>query len=184
MSIPRKSLFAKKASSRNRSRGGAAANRAGDAFESVIMASVRDREGQVVKLKDLPKCGARFHGPGTAHPLPICCDFVGTVVGPGTGIFFDAKSTEDAYGFPLNDEKSLKGHQAEHLFEQREAGAIAGILVEARHLGQYLWLDGKHLGRGRAYIAWHDPRWVKLGATGGLVQFRELVRAYAQGSVT
>jgi hypothetical protein len=163
----------------NRIAGGRRANRTGDSFEKVIFRSVEDSAGKVIELEDLPKCGARFTGKNTAHHLPICCDFIGAVIGPGDGIFFDAKSVgPEAYGIALNDEKIVKDHQAAFLHRMAGAGAIAGILVECRKLGDYRWLDGRHLGRDRAYTAWHDDRWIILGSMLRRVEFRTLVKCY------
>jgi hypothetical protein len=162
----------------SRIRGGKAASRAGDYFERAILAGVRDEAGEFMQLAALPKCGARFTGPGKAHPLPIACDFIGSVVGAGIGVFFDAKSSDDEYGFNLANDKLLKDHQAKYLHRQARAGAIAGILVECRHLGDYRWLHGTHLGPGRAYTAWKDERWLILGETTQQVRMRELVKAY------
>src|SRR4051812_39530084 len=67
--------------------GGKKAARAGDWFERVILAGVRDDAGEFMELSPLPKCGARFTGPGKAHHLPIVCDFIGSVVGAGVGVF-------------------------------------------------------------------------------------------------
>jgi hypothetical protein len=158
--------------------GGKRASRAGDHFERAILAGVRDEAGEFMELAALPKCGAKFTGPRTAHHLPIACDFVGSVVGAGVGVFFDAKSSGEEYGIDLANEKILKGHQATFLHRQASAGAIAGILVECRHLGDYRWLHGTHLGPGRAYTAWHDERWLILGEVARSVKMRELVKAF------
>jgi hypothetical protein len=152
---------------------GRKAQRSGAKFEEKIAASVRDYP--VVSICELPKCGARFTGKGRSHSLPIACDFIGSVCGPGVGLFFDAKSTEKEYGINLAAEKILKAHQASFLHAQALAGAIAGILVECKAKGDCRWLDGRHLGKDRAYTAWHDPRWLSMG---GSVNFGLLVRVY------
>jgi len=163
----------------NRIFGGARANRSGDRFESVVMLSLNVRGVRLLELEALPKSGARFHGRRQAHALPMPCDFIGTVIGRGTAIYFDAKSCgADEYGIALNNAAILKTHQAQFLRTQRAAGAVAGLLVESKRLEEYLWLDATHLGPMRAYTAWHDARWLHLGSTSSVIEFSRLIAAY------
>src|SRR5688572_20326345 len=72
--------------------GGVSAHVAGEDFESVVTASVLDREGRVLALSHLPKSGARFIGKERYIAQPIDFDFTGSVAATGQAIHFDAKS--------------------------------------------------------------------------------------------
>jgi len=127
-----------------------------------------------VCIEKLPPCGGRYIGKGRLINEPIPCDFVGSIPACGKAIFFDAKSSTDDSGFQLSDPHKLKPHQRAFLRQQADAGAVAGILVECKALGSYLWLYGESLRHDR--IGWNDDRWLDLGPTSGVVRFDWLIR--------
>lgn len=157
-----------------RRRGGRRAQRGGEDLEARIVAACGP--GGAIELEPLPKSGARFTGGGQAHALPIACDFVGCVRGSGRAINFDAKRVGAAVaGLRIADPKILKPHQAKYLARMDRAGAIAGVLVECERLGDYRWLDGRHL-LGECSVRWEDPRWLVLGPSSAPVSFEVLLR--------
>jgi hypothetical protein len=144
----------------------------GRGLETVVMACQRD----VVRLEHLPACGARFMGGGKAQSLPICADFVGAFLGTGRGIFFDAKSCDNARAFPLGRSNYVKPHQREFLCRIGATGAAAGLVCEARALGGAVyWLDWTHLqDTAVTSVPWADPRLVLLGPVGMVIDFRKV----------
>lgn len=149
--------------------GGKRARAAGKVFEEEVRRAAMEQRA-VVSIERLPDCGARFVGKGRAHPEPICCDFVGCIVGTGRGIYFDAKGLAKAASFDLANTHLVKIHQTNFLHTMAEAGAIAGLLVKCR--AGILWLDGRHL-LGVARLKWEDKRWHCLGES---IDFGKLVR--------
>lgn len=159
--------------------------RAGANFQKVIVASATVASG--VRIRELPPCGARFiKGGSILQEIP--CDFIGVVAGGGRGLFFDAKSTEGD-GLDVYNPKIIKPHQEQFLMTMRDAGAIAGFLVEWQAREMYLWLDARNLwvykyGRDASAnprtlaFASENPIWWPVGDTRHLVNFRHLVRHY------
>ena len=172
--------------SKARMAGGRKARIAGSQLEGAILASSY-LPGCPVCLEQLPACGARFVGKGRAHPLPIPCDFIGVVrrFGHpldggliGHALFLDAKSCGPKLGaIRLNDPKILKPHQRRFLVAMRDAGGIAGLLVECRKLHSFLWLDAGHL-EIVGNLSWSDGRWLVLGPTNAPIAFARLLQAY------
>lgn len=165
-----------------RAAGGRAAKQSGDTLERAIVfgAGFSDR----IHLEKLPGCGGRFVGKGRFVQQFICCDFVGCVSQSGRALFMDAKSSSSKYGFDLSNQKLLKFHQAEFLMRQSRAGAIAGLLVECRVRGVYLWLGAgafPHLLAASGKTRWEDTAWVPLGDTTRHVNFEALLAAYGEG---
>lgn len=164
----------------NRRAGGRNAAIHGRNFEHTVDRSCRDAQGEVFSLVTIPS-GARWvRSGGKTVTIPTASPFdrIGVVVGTGRLIAFDCKSTEHA-SFPANHDNVVRTHQIDHLSRLRDAGGIAGFLVECRRLGRYLWLDAGHLvPRPGKPIQWNDGRWVDLGPTTEHVQFRRLVMAY------
>jgi hypothetical protein len=159
-------------------KGGRKSQGDGKAFESLIVASVRDREGSVMELVQIPS-GAQWIGKGVHIPKPSPFDFAGVAYGSGRAVAFDAKvvGEKSASALDATNVKIVKPHQAAHLSRMARAGAIAGLLVNCGRMGDVRWLDGRHLIPPRR-IGWDDPAWLILGPSVGLVPLRALVRAY------
>jgi hypothetical protein len=160
-----------------RSAGSRRAVRAGDALEVAVWAMAL-QQSDLVSIEQLPKCGAQFTGKGKAHAQPICCDFAGCVRGGGRAIFFDAKRLDTESALRLGHERLIKAHQRFFLYNQAQAGAIAGLMVA--HGGIVRWLDGKHLlslVRKIRPVRWDDKRWIVLGDR---PDFGKLLAAYGE----
>jgi len=144
-------------------------------LETAIIASQRN----LIRVEKMP-LGFKYIAGGKTVPQRGPVDYVGTVVGSGRAITFDAKQCDQATRFPVGNDTHFPEHQRQFLIRQGEAGAIAGLLVEATHekVRQYLWLDWRHLLTREASVKWDDPRWVRCGDTGLLVDFTGILKAY------
>jgi hypothetical protein len=162
----------------NRRIGGRKAKRSGDALERAIMFGAG--QSGIVRLTKLPACGGRFIGKGRFVNEAMPCDFVGTVIGTGQGIYFDAKCVgEERASLRVNDPLIVKKHQIAFLRAMHDAGAISGLLVQSNRVAGYLWLSAGYLGGDEA-VAWTDTRWIRLGDTTRFVDFGKLVEAIGE----
>lgn len=157
--------------SRSRVLGGRRAKQSGDSFEAVIELSART--SGVVCLEHLPSCGGRFVGKERMVNEAMPTDFIGSVIGSGRAIFFDAKSSAHPRGFDFRNEKLMKPHQVVFLKENERAGALAGVIVRAEWVGIYCWLDAGFIV-GDIFL-WESHFWVPLGNIGDPINFRALV---------
>ncbi len=144
-------------------------------FETVVAASGRG----VVELVRLPPTGGRWIAKGRFVSQNVPCDFVGTVIAGGRGIFLDAK-TDAAEGkrFQINHAFSNgREHQREFLIRMGKAGAVSGLLIEPRdaRFGCYRWLPWHALSE--TSVAWDgsDVLWIGAGNKTGLVMFERIV---------
>jgi penicillin-binding protein-related factor A (putative recombinase) len=145
------------------------ANR-GRSLETVIVAS----QGRYVTL-DQHGQQARRIGGGQMVAVKGPVDFSGTVKGSGRSIRFDAKTCAQVTRFPIGNRDHFPEHQRQCLIRHGEAGAVAGLLVEATSLGMYLWLEWPALvGTLPASISWDDSRWVDLGPTTHAIRFNRI----------
>lgn len=142
----------------------------GNAWERVIELSARASAGRVA-LYHLPQSGAKFTGAGKAHSKPMPCDFIGTLRG-GRGLFFDAKSTLAPNRFNYSAQH-VHDHQRAFLVRMGEAGAAAGLLVEARDsdIQAVCWINWTLLKTDEPSVEWADPRvhwlpWITQGTFG------------------
>lgn len=107
-------------------------------------------------------------------------DFVGTVVGSGRAIHFDAKQTAEDRGFYLS---MLKPHQEEHIAVHWRAGAIAGALVEATaaDVKAFFWVSARMINDARRInkkcILWTEA--YRLGDSLNTIDFGRLI-AFAE----
>jgi hypothetical protein len=161
----------------------------GKSLESLIAISGRG----VVDIEKLPKCGGFFIGrkvrsnpslaPSYAKEPPafvsqrIGCDFMGTVIGSGRGIFFDAKQCALATSFPLSNTHNIKDHQREFLIRMGRAGAISGLIVESTVKRTILWLGWQELAGDVKSIRWDRWAWWPPLAQGlnATIDFRKLI---------
>jgi hypothetical protein len=145
------------------------ANR-GRSLETAIVTSqartiVLDHHGQ--EAKRLP--GGRM----VAKRGPV--DFTGTVCANGLSIRFDAKKCDLVHRFPIGNLDHFPAHQRVSLIRHGEAGAIAGLLVEATALGEFRWLGWRAIAAITApSLPWADERWVVLGPTTHAIRFERI----------
>ena len=142
------------------------ANR-GRRLESAVIASQRD----VIRVRKT-SAGAKWLAGGKAVRQVGPPDFIGTVVGSGRSICFEAKQSDRPNGFPLD---MVRPHQLDYLTEQGQAGAVAGVLVESTAKRLYLWLTWGDLNgalrSGLRSIPWGDGRFFELGHTSYAIPF-------------
>ncbi len=108
----------------------------------------------------------------TAEAGPV--DWVGTVCGTGRSIHFDTKEGSIPTRFDIRP--VLTDKQRKHLITQGRAGAIAGLLIEAKHPSRqrFFWLPWEALVVDEASVKWEDPRLVDLGSARGPIDFRRI----------
>jgi penicillin-binding protein-related factor A (putative recombinase) len=145
------------------------ANR-GRGLEAVVIAS----QMSVIAIEKMPT-GAKYIG-GEWRPIASPVDYVGTVCGRGLAIVFDAKQCLLSVSFNVGNRDHFPEHQRQFLMRQRDAGAIAGVLVEATHpkVAAYFWLDAIHLRQQIPSIRWDDPMFVRLGPSNRIINFRNV----------
>lgn len=143
-----------------------------------------------VRLLRLPDCGGsykrnRVSGSPELRHQKMPCDFAGTVrSGPlrGTAFYADAKRCAIKTGFDVHNRSTVKPHQREELELQGDAGAIAGLIVEATHpevAGVY-WIDWRLL-KERSRLAWSDPRVIRLGSNDKYVDLMPVLERHRGG---
>lgn len=160
-----------------RQRSGTKAFRVGEHFQAVIRFSALGQKG-IVQVHELPRLGAKWargaDGRMKLVPTKICCDFVGGFAG-GVGFYFDAKSPGPAeHGLP---EGMIPRHQVQFLRAMSEADQIAGFLVEARAVGEYLWIDIASVHDWES-IPYTSRAWLHLGPNNGTVDFSKIRASY------
>lgn len=143
---------------------------AGRGLEAAVVAS----QGGHIRVDKMPQAARRLPmGKLVAIKGPV--DFIGTVVGSGRAIYFDAKVCHLATRFPIGNRDHVAAHQLAHVIRHGEAGALSGLLVEAVALGRFLWWDWTHVSYGDTSIPWTDSRWVDLGDNKHAIQFDRLI---------
>jgi hypothetical protein len=140
----------------------------GRGLESTVLAS----QAKGICVDKIPH-GMRHIGGGRTVPVPGPVDFMGTLA--GRSLVFDAKQCARKTRFNLGDRTMVKPHQRERIIRHGEAGAIAGLLVEATAFGLYLWLDWRYLKHDVASIPWDDACWIELGDTAHAIRFDRLI---------
>ncbi len=171
--------FTRKTSAQRR---GQKAQRSGSNFQKVIDQSAGIHSKHVT-LEGLPSFGAKYVGfPRQLVTTPICCDYVGALVGL-CGLFADAKSCgEDSVSLSVITMIMEKPHQLNFLRKMKAAGQCAGYLVECKNQGQYLWLDVKYVTDDAPIRFARDGQtcrqFIELGSTALLVDFSKLWEAY------
>jgi hypothetical protein len=102
-------------------------------------------------------------------------DFTGTIRPHGRGIRFDAKTCGLVRSFPIGNVDHFPRHQRDNLIRHGEAGAVAGLLVEATALGEFRWLGWQNIDDIKTpSLAWDDVRWVVLGPTSHVIRFERI----------
>lgn len=155
------------------------ANRAGKDFQNSIMWAAGIQK-HIVAVHQLPPFGA-VHTTDGIKPLPICCDFIGAMVG-FCGFYFDGKSTADDCSLNVKTFILSKPHQLDFLRLMKAAGQVAGYLVECKAMGKYLWLDvGRITDDGPIRFARDGKlcrQFVDCGSTTLMVDFKKIREAY------
>jgi hypothetical protein len=97
-----------------------------------------------VALLNIPRLGARVCRAGLL-PTSVACDLCGTIVGTGRAFVCDVKHCLEPDRFTFS--KYVKLHQLVELNSQGNAGAVAGLMVEAAHESRkcWFWIDWQHL---------------------------------------
>lgn len=150
------------------------ANR-GRGLESTVIASQRN----IIQVEKT-SAGMQWVRRGAqtiAIPIKGPVDFVGVVCGTGRAICFDAKQCALKGGFPIGNKKLIPKHQREYLIRQGNAGAIAGLLVEASHPSQqaFYWLGWRFVLHHECSVPWKaDGVWVWLGDTKHAIKFENI----------
>ena len=143
----------------------------GDGLERTVIAS----QGRTVRLVKVPT-GCRWVG-SKLVPQKAPVDYIGVVTATGRGIFFDAKESKSKTSFSLHP-SHVAPHQAMMLRLMGEGGAVAGLLIEAKHpeLKRYYWLAWNHLGIpiGRDSLRWDCGLFVDLGDSLHLIRFENV----------
>lgn len=107
------------------------------------------------------------------------CDFMGCIIATGQAIAFDAKASALKKGFRIDHDDHFPPHQRKFLTAIGMRGAVAGALVEATEIGEFLWLDAEYFtpagGHPWPVMPWDAPQWIRLGPTTHAIQFRRLL---------
>lgn len=143
----------------------------GKTLESIVELSQRGVV-RVVKMG----AEAKFLGGGAISPRKGPVDYVGTVVGTGRSICFDAKQSAQKYGL-RTDQSHIPSHQRDFLIDQGRAGAISGLIVLRSRENQVLWLDWKYLWSSitRGVIRWDDMNLVPVNEPRSpMIDFRRI----------
>lgn len=141
----------------------------GSGLEATVVAS----QAGVIRLERF-RSGQRFVRGGRTVGQPVPCDFIGTVVGAGRAIWFDAKSCDRPSSFNAAA-SHVRPHQRLALCNQGECGAVAGLLVEATHpeLAAFYWLPWWQLATNETCYAWGAL--IEVGPSVLAVNFRQLI---------
>jgi hypothetical protein len=109
----------------------------GSGFEAIVLAS------QSLTLVTKIPNGHRYLKGGNLQPIKGPVDFMGMVKGSGRMMVFDAKECSQLLRFPCGNETHVPRHQVEHIVRYGSAGALAGLLIWAKHPGvaQYFWMN-------------------------------------------
>lgn len=98
---------------------------------------------------------------------------------------FDAKQCDLVKGFRVNHDEHFPQHQRDFIQRMGRAGAIAGVLVEATAISEFLWLDWEYLSPHKhcawPVVLWENPLWRRLGDTLHAIQFSRLIPTKEQG---
>jgi hypothetical protein len=159
----------------------------GSALEKTVIAS----QLGVIRIEQF-KAGQRFmskaerlrkfrtlDGSPTTAGQVVPCDFIGTVVGTGRSIWFDAKSCGEPASFNAAA-SHVKSHQRLALCNQGECGAVAGLLVEATALRGFYWLPWWLLGTNETCYAW--GRLIPIGLSNRAIDFRGLIAVHDEAT--
>lgn len=146
----------------------------GIALEKTIIAS----QGGVIRIEQF-RSGQKFLRGGRTVGQPVPCDFIGTVIGTGRSIWFDAKSCGEPASFNAAA-SHVKPHQRLALCRQGECGAVAGLLCEATALCQYLWLPWYVLASNETCYAW--GRLYVIGHTSRTIDFAKLITLHDEAT--
>lgn len=142
----------------------------GDQFEDVVRLSACRT---VLTIERVPNGAQQVRGDLIRVKSPF--DYAGAFVG-GRAIFFDAKSCGQAEpSFRPYATKSGR-NQIARLNRLAPTGAVCGFLVRSDRVGEYRWIDAVHC-LDRKPIRWDDDRWIKLGPTTHLINFRPINNA-------
>lgn len=113
------------------------------------------------------------------------CDYMGCTVGDGRALAFEAKQCALVKGFRVNDESTFPQHQRDFIQRMGRAGAIAGVLVEATEISEFLWLDWEYLSPHQhcpwPVVPWDSHCWRRLGPTTHAIQFGRLLAVAEKG---
>jgi penicillin-binding protein-related factor A (putative recombinase) len=109
----------------------------GAGFEAVIEASQ-----SLTLLTKIPN-GHKYLRGGHIQPIKGPVDFMGCVKGSARAVVFDAKECSQLLRFPCGDRTHIPQHQVEHIVRYGSQGALAGLLIWAKHpsVGAYYWMN-------------------------------------------
>lgn len=144
----------------------------GRPLETTVIAS----QGRFIRVRKMSAATRWLRG-GKQIVMKGPVDYVGTVCKVGRSICFDAKMCDLAQSFPIGNREHFPAHQRDYLIEQGEAGAVAGLLIEATAIRKLLWLNWNHLRNDlRKSILWTDPNFFFLGDTLHTIRFGDLLK--------
>jgi hypothetical protein len=130
----------------------------GKSLERAVVAS--QQLGIVTLVKTEP--GIAFGRGGSVRATLGLPDFLGVIRGTGRAIVFDAKECDAPKGFPL---AKLKPHQADLIMRWGDAGACAGVLIEATAARQFFWWTWASL-QARWTMRAVTVSWAEMAAIG------------------
>lgn len=155
----------------------------GRALETTIIAS----QGRFIRVRKMTagviwkRSAAAKLGGSPVIPIKGPVDYVGTVCGIGRSICFDGKMCKLANYFPVGKRDHFTPEQRDYLIEQGQAGAIAGLLIEATALKKFFWLAWDNLPPQHvSSIQWTDERLIYLGDTFHIIRFDRIPGVIAQ----
>lgn len=155
----------------------------GRGLETVVIHSQR----HVLRLEQIQQAAKKIRDPADSRrwvtiPVKGPCDFVGEFrVDPwkGRAVWFDAKTCADPHRFPLAEWARKRPNQKFCLLHHGEAGAVAGLLVEATKWkgGRFLWLGWEFIDvlPTTPSLRFDDRAWVDLGDSLHLIKFENLL---------
>lgn len=150
---------------------------AAKSFESIVQLAL---EKSGVRLCNIPRQGGKYVGKDQFIRDIAPCDFIGAINGAGRMFICDAKTCEHPTRFEM---RKIAEHQYEELVTMKQAGAVAGVIVELEHIRRIKWLDASELFSlmHRPSIAIDWSGWVDLGSSSVVPDLGKILLAAAPG---